>query len=72
MIMGIVGLIIGDGGGNNLVKTLNYHSAFVLIYSYVEFTIVEILHRFIVVCEELAWQYPNPMPKVTMSSPSML
>ena len=43
MIMGIVGLIIGDGGGNNLVKTLNYHSAFVLIYSYVEFTIVVVV-----------------------------
>ena len=72
MLLGIVGLIIGDGGGNNLVDTLKYHSAFVLIYFGIECTIAMIVHHFIVVYEELAWQYPNPMPEVTMSSPSML
>ena len=60
MILGIVGLIIGDGGGNNLAETLNYHSAFVMIYFYVECTIAMMVHRFIVVIAELSWEYPNP------------
>ena len=73
MIMGIVGLSIGDGGGNNLVNTLYYHSAFVMIYSYVEFTIVVMVHRFIVVYEEESWKYQNVMSlNHPMSSPSML
>ena len=61
MILGIVGLINGDGGGNNLVETSNYHSAFVLIYFVFECTIVVIIHFFLVVFEELSWKYPNPI-----------
>ena len=72
MILGIVGLIIGDGGGNNLVETLNYHSAFVMIYCGFEFTVMLVLHYFVVVYEELSWKYPNPIPEDPKSSPSML
>ena len=61
MILSIVGLIVGDGGENNLVETFNYHSAFVVIYSGIEGTIVVVMHHFIVVFEELSWQYPNPV-----------
>ena len=59
MILGIVGLIIGDGGGNNLVETLNYHSAFIMIYFSAECAIAVIIQRFMVVFEELSWKYPN-------------
>ena len=72
MILSIVGLIIGDGGGNNLVETLNYHSAFVMIYCGFEFTVMLVLHYFVVVYEELSWKYPNPIPEDPKSSPSML
>ena len=61
MILGIVGLSIGDGGGNNLVETLNYHSAFILIYIAFEFAISVVVHRFVVAFEELSWKYPNPI-----------
>ena len=67
LILGIVGLIIGDGGENNLVETLNYHSAFVLIYFYIHCSSTVIVHRFMVVFEELSWKYPNPI-----TSPSTL
>ena len=60
-MLGIVGLIIGDGGGNNLVETTNYHSVFILIYFVFESVIAGIIHRFIVVFEELSWKYPNPI-----------
>ena len=68
LILGIVGLIIGDGGGNNLVETLNYHSTFVMIYLVFECVIAVILHRFMVVYEELSWKYPNPI--TSPSTPS--
>ena len=68
MIMGVIGLIIGDGGEDSLVKTLNYHSAFVPIYSFVEIMIGVMTHYFIVVYEELTWKYPNPVPNPTSSS----
>ena len=71
-IMSIVGLIIGDGGGNNLVDTLDYHSAFVMTYVGIELTIAMIVHHFIVVYEELAWDHPNPLLEDMISSPSML
>ena len=61
MILGIVGLSIGDGGGNNLVETLNYHSAFIMIYFGIECMIVVFVHYFIVGFEELSWKYPNPI-----------
>ena len=61
MILGTVGLSIGDGGGNNLVETLKYHSAFVMIYFSAECMIAVIFHRFMVVFEELSWKYPNPI-----------
>ena len=67
MILGIVGLILGDGGGNNLVETLKYHSAFVMVYFGLQCAIVVIIHRYMVVFEELSWKYPNPI-----SSPSTL
>ena len=70
MIMGVIGLIIGDGGEDSLVKTLNYHSAFVPVYSFVEIQIGVMTHYFIVVYEELTWKYPNPVPNPTLSSPS--
>ena len=57
MIMGIVGLSIGDGGGNNLVETLNYHSAFVPIYSLIEIAIGVVVHYFIVIFEESSWKH---------------
>ena len=60
IILGMVGLIIGDGGGNNLVATLNYHSAFIMIYFVFECVLVVIIQRFMVVFEELSWKYPNP------------
>ena len=61
MILGIVGLIIGDGGENELVETLNYHSAFIVIYAGIEGTVVVVIQRFVVMFEELSWQYPNPI-----------
>ena len=68
MILGIVGLIIGDGGGNNLVETLNYHSAFILIYFGLHCPTAVIVHHFMVVFEELSWKYPNPIiPPSTLS-----
>ena len=68
LMLGIVGLSIGDGGGNNLVETLNYHSAFIMIYFVFECTIVVIIQRFMVVFEELSWKYPNPIiPPSTLS-----
>ena len=68
MILGIVGLIIGDGGGNSLAETSKYHSAFVMIYFVFECTIVVIIQRFMVVFEELSWKYPNPItPPSTLS-----
>ena len=68
MILGIVGLIIGDGGGNNLVETSNYHSTFVMIYCGIQCSIAVIVHRFMVVFEELSWKYPNPI--ISQSTPS--
>ena len=70
MILGIVGLSIGDGGGNNLVETLDYHSAYMMIYSGMLFPVVISQHYFVVVFEELSWKYPNPMPNPTSSSSS--
>ena len=68
LILGIVGLIIGDGGGNNLVETLNYHSIFLMIYVVFECAFVVIVQRFMVVFEELSWKYPNPI--LSPSTPS--
>ena len=59
IILGIVGLSIGDGEGDKLVDTLNYHSAFVMIYVGIECTITVCVHYFLVVFEELSWKYPN-------------
>ena len=61
LIMGIIGLIIGDGGGevNNLIDTLDYHSVYILIYFALEFNTALFGHRFVVMYEELAWKYPN-------------
>ena len=67
IILGMVGLIIGDGGGNNLVETLNYHSAYILIYAALHCTIMVVMQLFMVAFEELSWQYPNPI-----TSPSAL
>ena len=61
MILGIVGLIIGDGGENKLVETFNYHSAFLMMYFGVYCTVVVVMHYFIVNFEELSWKYPNPI-----------
>ena len=72
MILSIVGLIVGDGGGNNLIETLNFHSAFLMIYFGSEFSVALVLHYFVVGYEELSWKYPNPMPEDPKSSPSML
>ena len=47
LILSIVGLVIGDGGGNNLVETLNYHSVFVMIYFGFDFTIMLVVHYFV-------------------------
>ena len=69
MILGIVGLIIGDGGGNNLVETLNYHSAFVMIYFVLECAVVVIVHRFMVVYEELSWKCPSPINEPPSNEP---
>ena len=65
LILGIVGLIIGDGGGNALQNTLNYHSIFVTIYFAFLFTTAMIVHRFVVVYEELTWKHPNPILATT-------
>ena len=59
VIIGIVGLAIGDGGGNNLEDTLYFHSAFALIYCFVQVQIVVVVHYFIVIFEELSWKYPQ-------------
>ena len=59
-ILGVVGLVIGDGGGNNLILTLNYHSAFAMIYFGVYCTVAVVVHYFILGFEELSWKYPNP------------
>ena len=59
VILSIVGLAIGDGGENNLKDTLYFHSAFALIYCFVQVQIVVILHYFIVIFEELSWKYPQ-------------
>ena len=69
-IEGIVGLSIGDGGGNNLVDTLDYHSALVPIYSFVEFMIGVLVHYFVVIFEEFSWKCPNSIPLPDSSSPS--
>ena len=70
MILGIIGLSIGDGGGNNLVETLNYHSAFVPIYSFLLIILGLVVHYFVVVYEELSWKYQNPEPEDPTLSPS--
>ena len=71
MILGIVGLIFDDGGGDNLANTLNYHSAFVMIYFGINCQIAVIMQRFIIFFEELAWKQPNsnpnPMPDTPLS-----
>ena len=62
MILGIVGLSIGDGGGNNLVDTLDYHSAFVLVYCGINCQTAAIMHQFIVIYEEIAWKQRKLIP----------
>ena len=65
LIFGTVGLIIGDGGGNNLVEIFKYHSIFTMIYFAIDGSIMVVVQLFIVFFEELSWKYPNPI-----SSPS--
>ena len=70
MLLGIIGLIIGDGGEDSLVKTLNYHSAYVMVFCYLTASNVVVVHYFVVIFEELSWKYPNPILEPTSSSPS--
>ena len=56
LLLSIVGFIIGDGGGNNLVDTLHFHSAYLLIIFGIECMVAVVLHRFLVIYEELLWE----------------
>ena len=72
MIFSIVGLIVGDGGGGNLVNTLKYHSTISMIWFGVQCPIAMIVHRYMVVFEELSWKHANQTPEdPIVSSPSL-
>ena len=60
-ILGVVGLIIGDGGGggNSLIYTLDYHSVYIMIFFVLEFNTAVFAHYFSVVYEEMSWKYPS-------------
>ena len=60
-ILGTVGLIIGDGEGNNLQDTLKFHSVYCITYAAFECMISLLVHRFIVAFEELSWKHSNPI-----------